>query len=507
MPSIASLKLTIDALNDNGTFSDRDTITGKVTLVLVKETAIESLFIKAKGDADVHWTRKHNDRTQSYTANKRYFKLKDYLIPEQPKDTLLPQGIHHYRFSFHIPPGNYPSSFKGQNGKIVYKLEVRLARSWRMDRTVEQEINFVSKAFPNFPSLMSPQVRSTSKEMGLFSKGHAHMEVTVDRRAYAPGETMMVVAKINNSSSSEMTPKFSVIQDVVYRASGSTKHESNTILKVVDNCIKARTQKEVKCAIKLSMGLTHTIQNCEIISVEYQLKVYLDISFAFDPEIVFPLVICPPDLVSGFQRGAAAHTSPSRAYGGPSNSAFPPPTAPMGPYPAGAYGGPSNSDYAPAVSMGPYPVSPNSGGYGYPGAQRYSPAPVSPNYPPVNASPPSVYPAQPAHMSGVYNNPWSKQGSPYASPYGSPYSSSSMLHPPPAAPTFPPSPSAPEIQPPPPSAPSPTPQYDVSPTLPTYNLLPSAPMMNTDFLSQSEEAPPAYSLLFPSSATEQSNAK
>ncbi|XP_060893934.1 arrestin domain-containing protein 3-like [Labrus mixtus] len=506
MPSIQSLTMTIDALNEHETFSERDTITGKITLVLIKDTKVESLFVKAKGDANVLWSQKYGKKTYTYCAKKRYFKLKDFLIPEQNEDTLLPQGIHVYKFNFHIPPGSFPSSFRGHHGRIVYMLETKLSRSWRMDRTVEKEINFVSKSIPNLQSLMLQHAGSTKKEMGPFSKGNVHMDASVDRRAYTAGETLMVVAKINNSSSSEMTPEFHLIQDVVYRASGRTKHESNTILKMQDNSIKAQTQKEVRCAMKLPTDMVQSIYNCDIISVDYQLKVYLDISFAFDPEIVFPLVICSPSLASALQPGVAAGPTPSGAYGGPSN-----------------INSPSH-----AVPFGPYPRSPQSGGYGYPGVQRYSPSHVPPNYPPVNAAPPSVFPAQPVHMSWGYNNTPPQQDSPYGYPCSS---SSSSLHPPPTAPTFSPTRSAPELQPPPQSAPelqpppqsapelqpppqsapelqpSPAPQYNISLPAPAYNLLPSAPVMNTDFLSQSDDAPPAYSLLFPSYTTGQSDAR
>lgn len=87
------------------------------------------------------------------------------------------------------------------------------------------------------------------------------------------GETMMIVAKINNSSSKEMTPKFNLIQDVVYRANSSTKREENVIHKVVDNRIKPQTQKEIQCEIKIPHNQMQTIQNCDILSVEYHLKV------------------------------------------------------------------------------------------------------------------------------------------------------------------------------------------------------------------------------------------
>ncbi|KAM7391806.1 hypothetical protein PAMP_022463 [Pampus punctatissimus] len=408
--------MTYDALNAYGTFSEGDTLTGKVTLVLLKETTVESFFVKAKGDAKVHWTTKSGERTQTYSSNRRFFKLKHIFMPEGSGRSM-------------------PSSFKGNHGKIVYMLEAKLSRSWKFDRTVEKKINFVSKSFLNLHSLMSNQVGSVEKDTGLFSKGVVHMDAIVDRRAYAPGETAVIVAKINNSSSSNMTPKFSLIQNVVYRANNNTKHEGNIIQKVSDNCITPQTQREV----------------------------YLDISFAFDPVVLFPVVIIPPDLVPGHQPGVS-----------------------VGPYPDEATGGPSNSDFPPsAVSGGCYPPSPYSGSYGYPEAQQYSAHSVGP----------------PTHMRGGYNNPVPRQPSPYGSPFSS-SSSSSVLHPPPTVPTFHSPPSAPALYP----SPSAPPTLNISPTVPPYNL-PSAPMMNTDFLSQNDEPPPSYALLFPSSATNKPDAE
>ncbi|XP_030593645.1 arrestin domain-containing protein 3-like [Archocentrus centrarchus] len=467
MPSIQSFTIAYDALNEFGTFSEGDAITGIVTLALSKETSVQSLFVKAKGDADVHWSERSGDRSHTCSAHRRYFKLKEFLIPESANETVLPQGTHVYRFSFQIPSGSMPSSFRGTYGKIVYKLEAKLSRSWRMNSSAEREIKFVSKAVPNLHSLMSPQVGSTNKEMSFFSKGHVQMDVTVDRRAYAPGETMVITANIDNSSSSDMTPKFSFIWDVVYRANGRTKHENTVCQKVAGNCIKSKTKKEIRCEMKIPVDHILTVQNCDILSVEHHLKVYLDIIFAFDPEVLCPVVILPPGLAPGYQSNKN-----------------------LGPYPTGAIGGPSNSDFPPpAMSMGPYP--PHSGSYEYPGVQSYSaPPPAYPNNPPVYGGPLGVYSSQPTHMFGGYNNPVPQVPSPYGTPFSS-SSSSSVLHPPPPPPQFHPAPSAPESQP---SLPVPP------PTAPAYNLLPSAPMMNSDFLSQSDEGPPSYSLLFPEKA-------
>lgn len=58
---------------------------------------------------------------------------------------------------------------------------------------------------------------------------------------------------------------------------------------------------------------------------------YLDISFAFDPEVILPVVITPLKLTSN-QFGAGAGPYPGGFAGGPSYSDFPAPGYPQ-PYP------------------------------------------------------------------------------------------------------------------------------------------------------------------------------
>lgn len=82
MPAVNSFTINYDAVNEEGTFSAGDTVTGQVILSLSKETKAQRLFVKAKGDADVRWTRKSGERTHTYSAHRRYFKLKEFLIPE-----------------------------------------------------------------------------------------------------------------------------------------------------------------------------------------------------------------------------------------------------------------------------------------------------------------------------------------------------------------------------------------------------------------------------------------
>ncbi|XP_077378788.1 arrestin domain-containing protein 3-like isoform X3 [Festucalex cinctus] len=443
MPAIKSLTMVYDALNEDGTFSEGDPIRGKVTLVVEKPTAVQSFFVKVKGDAHVRWTTRSGNHNHTHSANRRYFKLKQFLIEESANGACLQASG---------APMARLSTFLKQSCREVGKSTRLLTKVTSELEPIVQQILCDTCAFLN----ALRQVAEKDKELGVFSSGKVHMEVTVDRMAYAPGETAVVVAKIRNSSSSDMTPKVRLSQVIVYTASSSTKHENRTINKMAHQIIGPHSEKEVKWAVKIPTNQEPTIKNCEIISLEYILKVYLDISFAFDPEVTFPVIIIPPDLASASQQ----------AVSGPS-------------------WGPHSSDFHPAAASAPcYPPSTHR----YEGAQPYSVAPPS-------------YPANPSGYAGPPMAWGFNQG---ISSYGSP-SSSRVLHPPPnptafypPTSTFPPPPSAPVAHP----GSSAPPGSHPHPSAPSYE--PPSYMSTTNFLSQSDEPPPAYSLIFPSSANDES---
>lgn len=183
------------------------------------------------------------------------------------------------------------------------------------------------------------------------------------------------------------------------------------------------------------------------------------------------MLIIPPNFTPGFQN------------------------APVGPYPIPAFGGQTNSDFPPpAVTGGLYPAYQQPGNYGYPGVQSPSaPPPGYPVNPQMLAGPPGVYPQQPPLMYGGYCTPMPQVPSPYGSS-----SSPSVIHPPPPPGGFHLPPPAPQIQ---------RPTSSVPLSDPASNLMPSAPGMNTGFLSQSNDAPPSYSLDFLSSDPEKSDTK
>uniref|UniRef100_A0A672GBU4 Arrestin-like N-terminal domain-containing protein n=1 Tax=Salarias fasciatus TaxID=181472 RepID=A0A672GBU4_SALFA len=85
MSPVKDFSLTYDEPNEEGTFSEGDVVTGSVTFSLTKETKIKNLFVKAKGEGRVSWTDGNGDPNSSYSAKRRYFKVKEFLIAENAK--------------------------------------------------------------------------------------------------------------------------------------------------------------------------------------------------------------------------------------------------------------------------------------------------------------------------------------------------------------------------------------------------------------------------------------
>ncbi|XP_017551083.1 arrestin domain-containing protein 3-like [Pygocentrus nattereri] len=460
--TIKELTLNYDPVNETNTFSSGDVLQGRVFLEVAKEAKIDCFYIKCKGDADVSWTERHNDRTHTYHSHERYFKLKQVFIqdPSKPANNepnviistgetysnVVRPGRHVFPFCFQLPHGNMPPSFKGYYGSVKYILEVRVDRSWKMDRTAKAEINFVPRLGAGV-NTMSPQSAAIDKKMKFFTSGSASMRATIDKMGYMQGDIIRVSTDVDNSSSRELKLKYSLEQKLVFFAQGRSKNSSKTIFKVVGDPVPNGSKQIVNTDLKIPPNLELTIASCSIIKLVYILKVYLDVPYASDPEITFPVCIYPA--------GQGPWQSPPsfQPYGPnpPPQAAFgpnPPPQVPFGPNPPPQV--PFGPSHPPQVPFGPNPPPQVAFGPSPPGA-TFGPAPgLYPSLYPSPACPQPANPEAPPSYTDVYpnQNPTVAGFQPHPSaPSCNPPPYSAMGYPGPSAPQQNPAPSAPEFCP------------------------------------------------------------
>lgn len=88
-----------------------------------------------------------------------------------------------------------------------------------------------------------------------------------------PGESVAVVVNISNQSSTKLKPKMKLQEFKEYRAGSSVTASNRTLGKAVGDVINGNSEGTVTCQIPIPGDIIPTIRNCEILSVEYCLKV------------------------------------------------------------------------------------------------------------------------------------------------------------------------------------------------------------------------------------------
>ncbi|XP_031165156.1 arrestin domain-containing protein 3 isoform X1 [Sander lucioperca] len=336
--TVKSLKVTYNPVNEKNTFTSGDVVSGHVTVEVAKDCQIASLLIKFKGKAEVLWTERYGKTTVVYHAKDKYFSIKQYLIHDkdltggdtqtlltnqngQTWSNVVSPGCHVYPFTFQIPFQVMPSSFDGSVGKIVYLLEAKLSRSMRVPQKDSTKINFVTKAdLRSHPELMMPQHDSKDKKMKFFNSGTVAMDVNLERTGFFQGEGLKVLASIQNNSSRQIKPKYCVYKKHSFFARGKRRVCTWDLFKEVGEPIAPFNKENVTRVLSVPLDLEPSILNCSIIKMEYRLRVYLDVKYASDPEIKFPIVIlpvsqvpagvAPPPAASGFGFEPFGSTNP-----------------------------------------------------------------------------------------------------------------------------------------------------------------------------------------------------
>ncbi|XP_027134334.1 arrestin domain-containing protein 3 [Larimichthys crocea] len=142
------------------------------------------------------------------------------------------------------------------------------------------------------PVLMIPQCKVSVKKM-LFTSGTVSMDAYTERMAFYQGEGIKVVAAIQNKSTCDIWPKYRFYMKQSFFVKRKKKVSTQEIQREVGDAIPPSTSPTVTRILTIPPDTNATILNCAIIKVEYKVVIYLDIKYALDPEIKFPIVILP----------------------------------------------------------------------------------------------------------------------------------------------------------------------------------------------------------------------
>ncbi|XP_068594531.1 arrestin domain-containing protein 3-like [Brachionichthys hirsutus] len=300
--TIRNFLIEYDAINNGNTFTNGDTINGRITVELSKETKLTSIVFTGQGRAEVCWSEHYGEyQHYVYRAAEKYYHVTYFILKgERPDEAVvLGQGRHVFPFSFKIPDRKMPSSFKNSTARIVHKLTADLNQPMRLTKTAKAHFAFVSKADLDIPGLLNPQYGCKNKPVKVFGSGAVSLNVSMSQMGCEQGQDMVVMLDISNQSTRSVKPKLIMYEKKSYFAQGKRKVCIKELHKESSVTVPSSSEEAVPKAITIPRDVTPSILNCAIFKLEYMVKVSLDVKWAANPEIKLPIVILPASAERG----------------------------------------------------------------------------------------------------------------------------------------------------------------------------------------------------------------
>ncbi|XP_061842526.1 arrestin domain-containing protein 3-like isoform X2 [Nerophis lumbriciformis] len=330
--TISNFSIEYDAINPQNTFTNGDTIKGRIVVVASKETKIQWLAVIAKGKGEAHSTNEDS----SFSVYETYYNIRQIISEDArldgdtfPTIKVIGQGRHLFPFCFKIPDRGLPSSIKCSLCTIVYKLKAELKQSGKLLKKADEYFKFVSKPALEICGLTAPRHGFKQTSVKLFGSGTVTMDVYTDRLGYKQGEIVQIRAEVRNQSTRLATPIILFYLTQTSFGNGLQSGVEKKLLKMEANPVASGSKDTIIKKIKIPGKLPPSILNCSIFKMEYQIRVYLDMKYTEDHGITIPLIVLPgvPQQSSAAFEGAA---SGNPNY--PTWSSTPQPLEPPPPY-------------------------------------------------------------------------------------------------------------------------------------------------------------------------------
>ncbi|XP_068594941.1 arrestin domain-containing protein 3-like [Brachionichthys hirsutus] len=297
--SVKRLTVDYDKVNEGGSFSPGDVLSGRVTVVTTKETKVQSFLVRAKGKAEVTWCEQEGQSAVVHSDKKKYFYFEHVILQDKNKgdgSEIISSGRNVYPFTFVIPNTDMPSSYEGKWGKIAYSLRAHLTQSiWLVHKT-KIEFPFLTKSEFPFASksemiIIGLKEQQRASRISFSASENVAINITSEKMGAKQGEATGVTAEVRNNSARPVTPKFYLVEKQTFAARSKRTVHTNEILLGEGESVPAQTGRTVTKVLSIPPQLHPTFLNCCMMKLEHRLKVRLDAPLLRNPEVKLPLVI------------------------------------------------------------------------------------------------------------------------------------------------------------------------------------------------------------------------
>lgn len=270
----------------------------------MKQFYVSEISCDILGYAKCEW---HEDTTNNAASNTNinrgrmdYIKESLCLLGDSTGDGSqfeLIAGEHKYSISYALGP-ELPTSFKCKNGSIKYKLRVTIGRPWKLNSKFEFPFIVIRPLNLNNerPMLKHPASQELSKNFKLdFTPEPLFLTASIPFTGYVPGQTINVSVQVNNQSRTNVKEVRISLKKIVSLNTLTAKKKTKVLIvseaKVFTEPVPMLTLQSFEKTIVVP-SLPPNILNCEVILVQYELRVKAKTSgLSRSPKLKIPVTI------------------------------------------------------------------------------------------------------------------------------------------------------------------------------------------------------------------------
>ncbi|XP_061842537.1 arrestin domain-containing protein 3-like [Nerophis lumbriciformis] len=270
-------------------FTNGDTVKGRIIVQVLKQTEIQSITFFAKGK-EMFASPVHGS---DYPSQETVFNVKQDILKRGPR--MIDEGRHAFPFSFKIPNREMPSSPYW----VDYKLKAKLKQAMKQEKDLDIDFTFFPKKAMEVLSLTELQhVHVQKKIPKILGSGKVTMETYTQRMPCKQGEALQVRAEINNQSNHSVKPTYILYRKQTGIFPGQRMISMIPILVEEAKPVAAHSRKTVTKMIPIPRGMPPSISTRPAVKNEYILKVHLDMKGTNVTKVKIPIFVLSNSLDS-----------------------------------------------------------------------------------------------------------------------------------------------------------------------------------------------------------------
>lgn len=210
---------------------------------------------------------------------------------------VISAGEHKFDIAYLLSP-HLPTSFKCKNGAIKYKIVIIVERSWKKNSKFEFPFTVISPLNLNDNGGFSrnPMKEELTKSFKLdFNSEPLYISASIPFCGYVPGQTIDIKIQVNNQSKTHVKEVKVSLKKIVSLNGQKPRRKTFELIfseaKVSTDSVPVSTMKHFEKQL-LVPSLPPNILNCEVIQVQYELRVKAMTSgLNRSPKVKIPITI------------------------------------------------------------------------------------------------------------------------------------------------------------------------------------------------------------------------